>query len=382
MAGNKSLMHKTRKGDGTYDLEQQFILRMPPGPAMALQNDVETGNPVLKDKFYIELEHDMRHGCVRYGNEVFKMKLVDLPCVVESLKTTDTKSYYKTADISQMLVCVSDDESSGEENDANKKSKDKEKKYHWNHGITPPLKNVRKRRFRKTLKKKHPDQPEIEKEVKRLLRMDNESIDVKWEVVVEEENKGGEPGTSVQEQVLDKGGMSKATTNAMLAAAVASGGQAVGGVALADLFGHMSSSDEDDEKDVNIVDSGDDASARQLDGEESIMSTMSIRDDSTMADSSMADTTMADSTMADSSMADTTMADTTMATEISEDGELHTRLSEVGGQLNALRDQHLQLGMEVDMTDDPQLRDKLEAIIKEETEKENEYKILESMLNQ
>jgi TATA-binding protein-associated factor Taf7 len=39
-----------------------------------------------------------------------------------------------------------------------KKGKDGErkvdKKFIWPHGITPPLKNVRKRRFRKTLKKK------------------------------------------------------------------------------------------------------------------------------------------------------------------------------------------------------------------------------------
>ena len=87
----------------------------------------------------------------------------------------------------QMLVCKSDDESSDEDTSA-KKPKDKDKKFQWNHGstytchihflgsnldtvgcsltghcfiyyynsfaVTPPLKNVRKRRFRKTLKKK------------------------------------------------------------------------------------------------------------------------------------------------------------------------------------------------------------------------------------
>jgi len=40
-----------------------------------------------------------------------------------------------------------------------------DKKYLWPHGITPPLKNVRKRRFRKTLRKKYVEAPEIEKEV-------------------------------------------------------------------------------------------------------------------------------------------------------------------------------------------------------------------------
>lgn len=58
-----------------------------------------------------------------------------------------------------------------------------EKKFLWPHGITPPLKNVRKKRFRKTLKKKYVDFPEIEKEVKRLFRTDNEAIHVRYEVV-------------------------------------------------------------------------------------------------------------------------------------------------------------------------------------------------------
>ena len=53
--------------------------------------------------------------------------------------------------------------------------------------MTPSLKNVRKRRFRKTLKKKNVELPEIEKEVKRLLRTDNEAVNVKWEIVESEE---------------------------------------------------------------------------------------------------------------------------------------------------------------------------------------------------
>ena len=43
-------------------------------------------------------------------------------------------------------------------------------------------------------KKQYQDQPDIEKEVKRLFRMDNEAIDVKWEVVIEEEDLTREPG--------------------------------------------------------------------------------------------------------------------------------------------------------------------------------------------
>ena len=62
-----------------------------------------------------------------------------------------------------------------------------DKKYLYPHGIAAPLKNCRKRRFRKTLKKKYVEAPEIEKEVKRLLRVDYEAVSVKWEVITEEE---------------------------------------------------------------------------------------------------------------------------------------------------------------------------------------------------
>ena len=41
-----------------------------------------------------------------------------------------------------------------------------DKKYLYPHGVAPPMKNCRKRRFRKTLKKKYVEAPEIEKEVR------------------------------------------------------------------------------------------------------------------------------------------------------------------------------------------------------------------------
>ncbi len=58
-----------------------------------------------------------------------------------------------------------------------------EKKYLYPHGVCPPLKNCRKRRFRKVLRKNYVEAPEIEKEVRHLLRIDNEAVDVKWELV-------------------------------------------------------------------------------------------------------------------------------------------------------------------------------------------------------
>lgn len=106
-------------------------------------------------------------------------KVYDLPTVIEALKTIDNKSFYKTADICQLMICKTEPEIEEEESPNKNKKKDPnkvDKKFLFPHGITPPCKNVRKRRFRKTLKKKYVEMPEIEKELKRLLRLDNEAV--------------------------------------------------------------------------------------------------------------------------------------------------------------------------------------------------------------
>lgn len=86
----------------------------------------------------------------------------------------------------------------------------KDKRFLYPHGITKPLKNARKKRFRKTLRKKYVDFPEIEKEVKRLLRTDNEAKQVRYEIVnIEDEGKGDKDksmaGTSGMNSAYDVG---------------------------------------------------------------------------------------------------------------------------------------------------------------------------------
>ena len=148
----------------------------------------------------------MRKGHVQFDKYNFTSRLLDLPTIVESHKTIDNKFFYKTADICQLLVCKEGEGFSDDEEPASPVKKKKQldaykvdKKYLYPHGVAAPLKNCRKRRFRKTLKKKYVEAPEIEKEVKRLLRVDYEAVSVKWEVITEEElnsNKGGEAGQS------------------------------------------------------------------------------------------------------------------------------------------------------------------------------------------
>jgi len=210
VGGPNSFRMSDKPADGPpVELENQFILKLPSEPALALKEAIRSGASNLKERLFIQLEPDkgsnnqyLRRGHVQFDGWNFTSRLVDLPTIVESHKTIDSKTFYKTADICQLLICKEGEESEEEEPPSSpvKKKKDinkVDKKYLWPHGMAPPLKNCRKRRFRKTLRKKYVEAPEIEKEVKRLLRVDNEAVSVKWEVITEEElnaNKGGEAG--------------------------------------------------------------------------------------------------------------------------------------------------------------------------------------------
>jgi len=316
-----------KKDEGVVDQEQQFILRLPPGPAMALKHDVQIGSMNLKDKLLIELSPDSRHGKVTYGGYVFNAKLVDLPCIIESLKTIDRKTFYKTADVCQMLLCTNDDDEISIEAD-NVKKKEKDKRYLWNHGICPPLKNVRKKRFRKVLTKKYQEQPDIEKEVKRLFRMDNEAIDIKWEVVVEEE-KGRELGQDARSHLDETQDSFHSKRENLLG--------------LADIFGEVSSSDDDDENEGRV--SGDDVIKH---GAASFENNADGDDPEIPA--------------------------------------LQSNLQELGRQLGDLREKRLQQEMEISILDNSafkeRLQSELESVIEEESRKRHDYEILSSVLNQ
>lgn len=192
--------------EGAAELESQFVLRLPIEPAKVLKEALRNCEN-LKDRFNIKIEENMRHAEVRLDHWLLPGKIVDLPTIIESLKTIDSKSFYKTADICQMLLCKEEDDQKSDDESPQKKKKDPykvDKKYLWPHGVTPPAKNVRRRRFRKTLKKKYVEAPEIEKEVKRLLRVDNDAVSVKWEVINEDdENKVNKGTVVIKKEIVD-----------------------------------------------------------------------------------------------------------------------------------------------------------------------------------
>lgn len=244
---------KKPRDDAPVELENQFILRLPPTPAAALKAAVRSGVMNLEDRLAIQLEADMRHATVQFDKWSLPAKLYDLPAIIESCKTLDKKIFYKTADICQIMIChEGDSPKSDEEVSPKKKDKDaKDKRYMLPHGITPPLKNVRKRRFRKTLKKKYVDLPDVEKEVKRLLRTDTEAINVRYEIVSADDE--GKENKNTEREFGPEGALSleeRELSNSQMA-----------DVAEYDLFGEVLSCSEEsgEEDDVNIVDLGSNA---------------------------------------------------------------------------------------------------------------------------
>ncbi|GFT36109.1 transcription initiation factor TFIID subunit 7 [Nephila pilipes] len=241
--------------DQPFELESQFVLRLPPTPSAALRAAVRSGVMNLEDRLSIQLENDMRHATVQFDKWTLPAKLYDLPTIIESCKTLDRKIFYKTADICQIMIAQEGDAAkSDEEVSPKKKDKDnKDKRYMLPHGITAPLKNVRKRRFRKTLKKKYVDLPDVEKEVKRLLRTDTEALSVRYEVVNAEDEKAESKNNEREFEGESLSLEERELSNSQAA-----------DVAEYDIFGEVLSSSEEsgDDEDVNVVDIG--QAARKL----------------------------------------------------------------------------------------------------------------------
>lgn len=85
-----------------FEPEGQFILRLPEPAAELVRIALSTQKDMLKERLKIDMQPDMRRAKVYVDSMEFHAKLVDLPCVVESHKTMDRKTFYKTGDVCQV----------------------------------------------------------------------------------------------------------------------------------------------------------------------------------------------------------------------------------------------------------------------------------------
>lgn len=89
------------------------------------------------------------------------------------MKTVDNKNVFKVTDLSQIVVCSHElnpypapsTSSTNVANPESKSAKKEARQWQYPHGLTPPMKSARRRRFRKTKKKKYMDAPEVCKNI-------------------------------------------------------------------------------------------------------------------------------------------------------------------------------------------------------------------------
>ncbi|XP_054793048.1 transcription initiation factor TFIID subunit 7-like [Prosopis cineraria] len=118
-------------------MEEQFILRVPPAVAERIERLLNENASSSEDKSLdLSFPEDGRSGTFAIGDDHFPASLLDLPCVVESYKTYDDSCLIKTADIGQMIMVREPGDAAPDV-------------IEYRHGLTPPMRDARKRRFRR-----------------------------------------------------------------------------------------------------------------------------------------------------------------------------------------------------------------------------------------
>jgi len=136
---------------------------------------------------------DGRRAVVNIKGTCYAAALVDLPCIVETMKSWDKRGWWKSADICQMLYVFRKVKQEDDARHCPLPAEVNERTWQWPHGLTPPMYNVRKRRFRKRVS--HRTIEAAEAEVERLLEQDRKCLEMRGRV----ENEIVDPRLEEQE---------------------------------------------------------------------------------------------------------------------------------------------------------------------------------------
>ncbi|KAJ8541279.1 hypothetical protein K7X08_002095 [Anisodus acutangulus] len=135
-------------------MEEQFILRVPPSVAERIDR-LLSENASSEDKLDLSFSEDGKTGTFVIGEEHFPASLLNLPCVVESYKTYDDNVLIKTADVGQMIMVREEGDPAPDV-------------VEYRHGLTPPMRDARRRRFRR--------EPDLNPELVRRVEKDLQNI--------------------------------------------------------------------------------------------------------------------------------------------------------------------------------------------------------------
>ncbi|KAK1073305.1 hypothetical protein LTR74_002014 [Friedmanniomyces endolithicus] len=157
-------------------IQQGLILRMQPGEdADLLRTAIAEGRVGLKEQGGVDVSirfvtADLRRALINVKGRMYAAALVDLPCIVESMKSWDKKGWWKVADVCQMLLVLGPVQTEAQIRDFPLPHEVNKETMQYAHGLTPPMHYVRKRRFRKRVS--HRQLENVEEEVERLMKED------------------------------------------------------------------------------------------------------------------------------------------------------------------------------------------------------------------
>jgi transcription initiation factor TFIID subunit 7 len=153
-------------------IEEQFILRMQPGDDCDyLRKAIEEKKIGLKladggvEVWMRFFDKGGRRGFINIRGKFYAASMMNLPCIIEGMKSWDKRGWWKSADICKILV-VSGEVASEEAAEQISVSHNVD----FPHGLTPPMFNARKRRFKKRISNRTIE--EVEAEVDRLIEED------------------------------------------------------------------------------------------------------------------------------------------------------------------------------------------------------------------
>ncbi|KAJ5081167.1 hypothetical protein N7456_013405 [Penicillium angulare] len=158
-------------------IEEQFILRMLPGEDCEYLRQAINERKLGSEFAFKPLNREGRRAIMTIRDKMYAASLVDLPCIIEGMKSWDRRGWYKSADICQMLLILGQVKTEQEALEyplpAEVEQPD-DKTLHYPHGLAPPLKWVRKRRFRDRVSSRTIEQ--VEKAVEELVAQDETSV--------------------------------------------------------------------------------------------------------------------------------------------------------------------------------------------------------------
>ncbi|KAK9447589.1 TAFII55 protein conserved region-domain-containing protein [Limtongia smithiae] len=230
---------------------------------------------------------DSRHAIVGIRDKVFYAVLVDLPAIIEAQKTLDKKNIYKVADICQMLLILEeiitedqvvtyhsyilpDSELQAPDRKGNRKEE-----LPYPHGITPPMRFARQRRFRKRVFKivEEPPKPKEKPLPKVIIKTKFKTEDEPAEGKLGAFESSGTPfgaagSTGVADSVPQTPGTESVREGSVAFSDTETGYNMLGGYnqdegtdigdEIESLFGNESDDDEEDDDDDEEEDDDDD----------------------------------------------------------------------------------------------------------------------------